>query len=481
MPSSDSLTAKAFWGTFWSAVDAFAKQGISFIIGLVLARLLFPSDYGLIGMLSIFIALSQSFIDCGFSNALICKKNRTDDDWSTAFVFNLVIGIAAYGVLFLISPLVAKFYDEPLLVPLLRVIGLNVVFNSLCIVQTARLTVELRIRVQTFISVICQLTTGFIAIILAYKGFGVWALALQSTSSSLLTTVLLWYSAHWTPRLHFSKESFRYLWGFGSKMLCVGLISTTYKNIYSVIVGKYFNRENLGYYTKAQSLSDLFPKLVYAVINKVSLPTLAAINDDNERLKFVFRRYMQITAFIVFPIVGLLIVLAEPLILFLWTERWSNCIVLFQILCLGSMWDPFNLFSLNIMQVIKRPDVTLRLELINKIVGTVIILSTIPFGLMPFICGRAFYNFYEYAVNINCTRKYIGYRLIDQIGDLYAYIILTIVEVFVVRMLLLTIHSSLLQILVGGICGVGIYLIMAFVFKVEALSHIKTIYNRVIN
>lgn len=335
------------------------------------------------------------------------------------------------------------------------------------------MTVALRIRTQTIISVTCQITTGLLAIFLAYKGYGVWALALQSVSSSFMTTILLWYKAHWCPKFCFSKVSFHYLWGFGSKMLCVGLVSTTFKNIFSVIIGKYFNRNSLGYYAKAQSLSDMFPKMIYSVINKVSLPTLASVSDDKAKLKAMFRCYMQVSAFIVFPIVGLLIVLAKPLIVFLWTDKWLNSVILFQILCLGSLWDPFNLFSLNVMQVLKRPDITLKLEIFNKVSGTLIILATIRYGLIPFICGRAFYNFYEYIVNINCTRIFIGYKLKEQVEDLYSYLLITIIVAFIVSLIMQFLDTPLLQILIGLFTGIVVYLFMSYIFHVDALTYLN--------
>lgn len=473
--SEEINKSKVFWGTFWSAMEALGRQGISFLIGLVLARLLFPSDYGLVGMLSIFLAISQVFIDCGFSNALICKRNNSQMDYSTAFLFNAGVGCVAYLVLFLISPMVADFYREPVLIPLLRIIGLNVVFNSLCIVQNAILAIDLKIKIVTKISIICQTSTGVLAILAAYKGYGVWALAAQSVASSLLTTALLWIYAGWKPVFKFSKESFRYLWNFGSKMLFVGLVSNIYKNLFGLIIGKRFDPASLGLYNKAQNLADLYPKTIYSFTNRVSLPTLAAFKDDREMLKKVFRKYMKITGYVVFPVAGIMFVVAHPLIVTLWSTRWVDSVVLFQILCLGSMWDPFNLFSLNVLQAIGRPDITLKVELANKFVGILLIMLTLKYGLTVFVCGRAFYNFYEYMVNMNCTRTQIGYRIKEQIGDLAPSLLLTLVAMAVTRAAMCMPLQQWGTLAIAVLLGISSYLVLSILFRLEGLCLIRNI------
>lgn len=467
--------SQVFWGTFWSAIEAIGRQGISFLIGLVLARLLFPSDYGLVGMLAIFLAISQVFIDCGFSNALICKRHNSDDDYSTAFIFNLAVGLTAYTVLFFISPFVADFYNEPVLTLLLRIIGLNVIFNSLCVVQNAILVIDLRIKVQTNISIICQITTGVLAIIAAYNGFGVWALALQSVSSSFLTTLLLWIYAKWSPHFIFKKDSFCYLWGFGSKMLIVGLISNTYKNIYGIIIGKVFNPTNLGLYNKAQNLADLYPKLIYSFTNKVSLPVLASFKDDPDKMKDVFRKYMKITGYVVFPVVGILFIVAQPLIIVLWSDRWADSILLFQILCLGSLWDPFNLFSLNVLQAIGRPDITLKVELVNKFIGILMILFTLPYGLYVFVVGRAIYNLYEYLVNLNCTRIYLNYTFKEQIKDLSPSIGATLISMTCSWITLQLPMSQALLLATSIASGLLAYYVTSKIMRIEGFILLKNI------
>ena len=285
----DNFKDKVIKGTLWSFLEAFARQFISFLLGLILARLLFPSDYGLIGMLMFFIAICQVFIDCGFANALICKKDRDDKDFSTAFYFNLIIGVVAYLILFIIAPYVAEFYNEPILKSLLRVVALSVVFNSLSIVQNAILTATLKMRLLTVVSVISQIIAGIVGVILAYSGFGVWALAIQSVGGSFMTMLTLWIVTKWRPRESWSNASFKYLWGFGSKMLFVGLISNAYSNIHSMLIGKFFNKNQLGLYSKSYNLSRIIPNTLYLALNKVSLPSFSSISDDN-----IYCNHMQL-------------------------------------------------------------------------------------------------------------------------------------------------------------------------------------------
>lgn len=466
----DNFKDKVIKGTLWSFLEAFARQFISFLLGLILARLLFPSDYGLIGMLMFFIAICQVFIDCGFANALICKKDRDDKDFSTAFYFNLIIGVVAYLILFIIAPYVAEFYNEPILKSLLRVVALSVVFNSLSIVQNAILTATLKMRLLTVVSVISQIIAGIVGVILAYAGFGVWALAIQSVGGSFMTMLTLWIVTKWRPRESWSNSSFKYLWGFGSKMLFVGLISNAYSNIHSMLIGKFFNKNQLGLYSKSYNLSRIIPNTLYLALNKVSLPSFSSISDDNIHLKQIFRSYVLMASFIIFPIMGLMIVLAKPLILFLWTEKWNEAIPIFQIMCMGCVWNTLNLLSISILQVKQRPDLLLRLEIINKIVGFILLVITIPMGFYSVIIGRACYNFYEYIVYSICSNKMLLYTLKEQIVDIFPYILLTIVSCVFAYLIQGLVEKDFLKLLLGGSVGIASYISLSCIFRLRAWS-----------
>lgn len=476
--SEQSLSSKALNSTVWSFVESFSRQAITFLLGLVLARLLFPSDYGLIGMLQFFLALTQSFVDCGFSNALICKKDRNDADFSTAFYFNLVIGVIAYLILFLIAPLVANFYNEPQLNLLLRVVGLTVFFNSLCIVQNAILTSSLRMRLLTRVTLLSQTLSGIIGIISAYSGLGVWALAIQSVGGSILTTILLWLATKWIPRTGFSIESFQYLWSFGSKMLFVGLISNAYSNMHSMIIGKAFNKTDLGNFTKANNLARIIPNTLYTVLNKVSLPTFSQINDDIPRLKAAFRKYLRVASFLVFPVMGFLFFFAKPLILFLWTDRWIKAAPLFQIICFGCIWNTLDLLSISILQVLHKPQVLMRFEIINKIVGFSILIVSIQFGFVAVIIGRSVYNIYEYLIYTTTNKKYLSYTYFEQVRDIIPNLLLMLVCMPIAYFAASVFDSYILKLIVGAIVGFGLYILVAFMLKYESFNDITSLLRK---
>ena len=480
MGENNSMTGKVVNSTLWSFIEAFSRQFITFLLGLVLARLLYPSDYGLIGMLLFFLAICQVFIDCGFANALICKNDRNDKDFSTAFYFNILVGAGAYAILFIIAPYVASFYNEPQLKLLLRVVGLTVFFNSLCIVQNAILTSSMRMRLLTRATVVSQILSGIIGIVLAYFGFGVWALAIQSVGSSVITAIVLWVVTKWWPREKWSKESFKYLWGFGSKMLFVGLISNTYSNIHALVIGKAFNKTDLGLYSKTNNLSRIIPNTLYSVLNKVSLPAFTAIRDNKSRLLGAFRTYMSVAAFIVFPIMVLLVVLADPIIRILWTEKWIAAVPVFQIMCLGCIWNTLDLLSISILQVEHRPDVLLKFEIVNKIIGFLILAATLPLGFYAVIAGRSFYNLYEYLVYCTTNKRFLGYRYREQIKDILPTLLISIAAAAATYGVQILFANVWLKLIAGSAAFSLIYMGMAYLFKLKSLSEVKLVLNMLI-
>lgn len=465
-----SLTDRAIKGTLWSFIESFSRQFITFLLGLILARLLFPSDYGLIGMLQFFIAICQSFIDCGFSNALICKKDRTNTDFSTAFYFNLIIGVCSYIVLFVAAPFISIFYNEPQLTLLLRVVGLSVVFNSLCIVQNAILTATLRLKLLTRATLLSQFISGIIGISCAYYGLGAWALAIQTIGANLLTTIFLWHITKWRPMLVFSKDSFHYLWGFGSKMLFVGIISNAYSNMHSLIIGKAFNKSDLGIFSKANSLARLIPNTFYTVLNKVSLPSFTEISDDTFRLKTAFRKYIRLASFCVFPIMGFLFTFAKPLILFLWTDKWIDAIPCFQLICIGSIWNTVNLLSISILQVLHKPNALLKYEMFNKCIGFVILIATLPFGFYAVIVGRSFYNLFEYLSYTTTNKRYLAYKYSEQLIDIIPNFLLMSVCMVIAYIVSIQFEMHIVNLYVGGIVGFSLYFALARLTKMKSYN-----------
>lgn len=481
MGDNNSMTGKVINSTLWSFVEAFSRQFISFLIGLVLARLLFPSDYGLIGMIQFFLAICQVFIDCGFANALICKNDRNDKDFSTAFYFNLIVGAGAYVVLFIIAPYVASFYNEPQLKLLLRVVGLTVFFNSLCIVQNAILISSMRMRLLTRATITSQILSGVIGIVMAYSGFGVWALAIQSVGGSIITATVLWVITKWRPREKWSKESFRYLWGFGIKMLFVGLISSTYSNIHALVIGKAFNKTELGLYSKANNLSRIIPNTLYSILNKVSLPAFTAIKDNQVRLLGAFRTYIRVAAFIVFPIMALLVVLAEPVIRILWTERWIAAVPVFQIMCFGCIWNTLDLLSISILQVEHRPDVLLKFEVVNKIIGFLILFVTLRFGFYAVIAGWAFYNLYEYLVYCTTNKRFLGYLYREQLLDILPTLVIAVTSAAVAFGVQMLFDGQWLKVILSSVAFGFSYIGVSYLIKLKSLSEVTDVFKMLIH
>ena len=278
---SDSLKNKTVKGTVWSTLERFSVQGIQFVVMVIMARILTPEDYGLVGMLAIFIAVSQSLIDSGFSQALIRKQDRSEIDNSTVFYFNIGVGIILYFLLYFTAPLIAKFYDEPQLIPITRVVGLSLVFNSLVVVQRALLTIKLDFKTQAKASFIGVIVSGALGIGMSYSGFGVWAIVWLQISNLFIIAILLWILSSWKPLWAYSWKSFKELFSFGSKMLASGLLDTIFRNLYLIVIGKFFNASDLGYYTRAHQFTDFASSNITGIFQRVTYPILCTIQNDN--------------------------------------------------------------------------------------------------------------------------------------------------------------------------------------------------------
>lgn len=422
----------AIKAAFWSIAERVSTQAVSFVIGIILARLLSPNDYGTVGLTAIFIALSNVFIDSGFANGLIRKKEPTESDLSTAFYFNVVVGIVVYILLCICSPFIASFFDTPILEKLLKIVGLNVVFNSLCIVQTAILTANLNIKLQTTINISAQVPAGIIAIILAYYGFGVYSLVLQSVCSSFFKVILLWLFAKWRPKEKFNRESFNYLWGFGSKLLFANLIGSAFNQIYSVLIGKFIGKVDLGFYSKGSHLNDNINGVTTGLVQKIALPVLARYQEDNVLLCNKFRDLMRCLVMALAPLSAVLCFASKDIIITLWSEKWLSSAVIFQYLVIGTMFIPIGHMSLTVMQVCKRTDLILKLEFPKKIVYIIFLVIGFKYSIMGLVVANVFINITGALINMWATKKILPYNYLTQIFDLSIYILLAYTISFVV-------------------------------------------------
>lgn len=456
--NQESLRNKTVNGVFWSAVERFSVQGIQFAIGIIMARLLTPSDYGIIGMLAIFLAISQSFIDSGFSNALIRKPDRTEADYSTVFYFNIVVGLFFYLLLFLASPAIASFYHTPLLEPVTKVVALNLFLNSLAVVQRAKLTIRIDFKTQAKASLISIVVSGAVGIVMAYRGYGVWALAVQSVCNALLNTVLLWIFSKWVPGRIFSWVSFREMFSFGSKMLLSGLLDTTYRNIYTLVIGRKFSAGELGNYTRADQFAQFPSSNLTGVLQRVTFPVLSSIYDDDERLRRVYRKYLRVSAYVIFPLMVGLAALSGPLVRLVLTEKWSGVILLLQLLCFAYMWNPVHSINLNLLQVKGRSDLFLRLEIIKKVIGVAILIVTIPMGVAAMCAGIIVSSVVCLSINTYYTGKLIRVGFFMQMRDLLPSLFYSLSMGTVVFIIVRLLDNDWLRLVLGTLAGTVYFL-----------------------
>ena len=446
---------------------------------IIMARILTPADYGLVGMLAIFIAVSQSLIDSGFSQALIRKQDRSEIDNSTVFYFNIGVGIVLYLILFFASPLIASFYNEPLLIPITRVVGLSLVFNSLAVVQRALLTINLDFKTQAKASFVGAVISGAIGISMAYTDFGVWAIVWQQISNLAIVTILLWILSHWKPIWAYSWKSFRELFGFGSKLLASGLLDTVFRNLYLIVIGKFFKASDLGYYTRAQQFTDFASSNVTGIFQRVTYPVLCTIQNDNTRLSDVYRRLLKTSAFIIFPLMMGLAAVAKPMVVCFLTKKWLFSAVLIQVLCFAQMWYPVHAINLNLLQVKGRSDLFLKLEIIKKIITVIILCLTLPFGLISMCLGMIASSIISLIINTYYTDKLISLGFFKQMKDLLPTLILSLVTGFVVNLTVTYFPmNSWITLTVGVVEGILLYSGLAKIFKFSEFSELISIIQR---
>ncbi|NTW48142.1 MAG: MOP flippase family protein [Chlorobiales bacterium] len=471
-----SLKQKTVNGLVWSFVDSFANQGINFVVGIILARLLSPDEFGLIGMITIVISLSGVFIDSGFSNALICKKEVTQADYSTVFFFNLFVGVLAYFALFFSAGAISLFFQEPELKPLVQVLGLSILISSLTLIQRVQLTKRIDFKLQTRISVIASVCSGFIGITMAYYGYGVWSLVYKQLAQEVLISLFFWLWNGWKPSWIFDKASFKEMFGFGSKLLASSLIDTIYQNIYYLIIGKYFSAAELGYYTRADQFRKLPSQNITGVIQRVSYPVLASIKDDVPRLKASYKKLIKGTMLISFVLMIGMAAVAEPMVHTLIGDKWLPSVVYLQLLCFVGMFYPIQALNLNMLNVQGRSDLFLRLEIIKKLLAIPTIIAGIYFGIKVMIMGMMVNTLIAYYLNSYWSGKFIEYSIVEQIKDILPAFILASVSGIVVYFtgeVLNTSHviTLAIQITVGALFTIGV----AEMIKLEDYLYLKGI------
>ena len=473
-----SLKKKTVKGVAWTSISQIANLGFGFIIGVVLARILSPSDYGLLAMIAVFNAIAFAFLDSGFGNALVRKPDLTENDNTTAFYFNLVAGFVLFGVIWLISPLVARFYEKPILSSLLKAEGFILIISSFKIVQNTQLSRALNFKAKAIINITAHVFAGIIAIFSAYNGLGVWSLVIQHITSAMIGLIMIWIISPWRPRGHFDKSSFKYLWGFGSKLLASGILDRIYSNIYPIIIGKLFSAADLGQYTRAKGYASLPSQSLTGVLQQVTFPVLSQIQDDNKRLGDSYRRMLRFTAFVVFPIMICMATLAHQLVVTLVTDKWAECVPYLQIICFASMWYPIHAINLNLLQVKGRSDLFLRLEIIKKAIVTIAIFACVPFGIFGICIGGVCTSLICLVINTYYTGKLISVGFFKQMSDLTPILLLSLAMGLFVYFSTFFFTNEMVKLLIGIPLGISFYLLCSWIFRMPELKEAINIIKR---
>jgi teichuronic acid exporter len=469
----DNLKHKTVHALSWSFLETIAQRGVRFVVGIVLARLLFPEEFGLIGMLMIFMEVIRILLDSGFGAALIQKREATQIDISSIFYFNIVIGLIAAGLLCLAAPWIATFYNQPILTQLTRALSLTIVINSFGMIQKTILTKQINFKTQTKVSFIAGLLSGITGICMAVLGFGVWSLVVQQISASFFSTLSLWFLSSWRPSLVFSFNSLREMFGFGSKILFSGVLNQIFDNIYLVVIGRLFSAADLGFFTRAKTLNDLPSQTLSQMVGRVTFPVFSKIQDNPERLKRGLKKALTTLVLVNFPMMIGLAIVARPLVITLLTEKWSPSIPYLQLLCMVGLLFPLHLINLNMLQALGRSDLFLRLEIIKKIMIVINIVITWRWGIAAIICGMIVISFISYYLNSYYNGVLIGYSIKEQIFDLFPYFVIAGLMggvVYATGFAHFPNHFSML--LVQVVTGCALYIVLCRAFRLKAFMEI---------
>ena len=482
--SQQSLKDKTIKGTAWSAIDNVTQMGVSFLVSIVLARLLSPDDYGLIGIINIFTVVCTAIINGGFSAALIRKKDVTDDDYNTSFIVNLGLSLLLYALVFLASPLIADFFGREELVWLTRVSSLIMIIGALAIVQQTRLTKRIDFKTQTKITLTASIISGVIGITMAFLDFGVWALVAQMLSAQVLRTMLLWFYNHWIPSLRFNKNSFHELFGFGWKLMVSGILDSLWTQLYQVVVGKYYNAATLGQYTRAKQFSQMFSSNLTNVIQRVTYPVLSEIQDDKERMIAAYRRVIKITMFLTFALMFALGAVSEPLLYCLIGEKWHDAATYLPLICIIGASYPLHALNLNMLQVQGRSDLFLKLEIIKKIIGLAPLFIGAFVGIFPMLYTSIITSIIAYFLNSYFPGKILGYTSWMQLKDISKSFSITFSMAVVVYMLKFIPISYWITLPIQIVVGLCVFILLCRITKIEEykemINMIKPMFNKII-
>lgn len=476
-----SLKEKSIKGVFWNLIEKFGIQFIKLTLGIILARLLTPKDYGLIGMVTVFFVVAQVFIDSGFGYAYIQKKNANEVDASTIFFFNFLVSIAIYILLWFFAPIIARFYSENQLIVLIRTMSVVIIINSFSVIQISKLTKDVNFRNKTIILLISAIVAGSAGIVTALLNYGVWSLVVQGIVRASLTSLGLWIAYKWKPLWIFSLQSLRSMFSFSYWVLLTSIIRTVFDNIYTLTIGKFFPMAELGFYTKAKSFQSIVSQQPSQAIGAVAFPVFSQLQDDKNDLKKAMRKFSRHTLFFVAPISAILIVIAKPMFLVLLTEKWLPMVPYFQFLCIAGLLYPIHLMNVLILTAQGKTNLNFLISMIKNSLRIINLAIMYRFGVVYIIYGEIIVSLIALIINSYFTKKFINYGVFEQLKDLLSIILasgfLTCIGLLIQRIF----ASSHLQIIIGVLLIGGLYLFIMFFFeRLLLFENVEILRNKII-
>ena len=467
-----SLRGKVLSGLFWKVLENGGVQIVQFVISLILARMLGPERYGTIALLLVFIAIANVFIQSGFQTALIQKRQVDDLDYSSVFYLGLGVALLLYAVIFAGAPAVAAFYHDPELKSMLRVLALMIFFGAVVSVQTAMVSRKMEFRKMCAASLLATCLSGIAGVIGAYRGLGTWALVVQQLGTQFLLMVFLWVLVGWKPMRAFSFSRVKALFSYGWKLLCSSLLDTVYNNLYTMVIGRIYQKDVVGYYNRGNQFPQLIVNNLAASIQAVMLPAFSASQEDKERMKAMVRRSIVTSAFVIFPMMAGLVAVAKPLISIILTEKWLPCVPFLQIMCVAyAMW-PIHIANLQAINALGRSDIFLKLEIIKKALGLAVLAVSIPFGIYAMVWLKASTDFVGTIINAYPNKKLLNYSFLEQWRDVFPALVLSVVMGAIVYSLQFFIHNNWILLIAQIGVGVLIYGGLAWIFKIESFRYL---------
>lgn len=457
---------------FWKFLERTSVQLVGFLVTVILARLLTPNEYGIISLITVFIAIADVIIDGGLNTALIQKKDSDNTDFSTIFFFSLGLAVIMYGIFYLAAPAIARFYDRVELVPIIRVLSFGFIFYAFNSIQRAFVSRHMLFRQLFLSSLVAVAVSGAIGVAMAFKGYGVWALVAQNLSNQFLICLVMWFSVKWRPIWVFSKERFRGLFGYGWKIMGTNLITGIFVQVRKLLIGKFYKPETLAFYEKGGQIPDLLMSNIFTSVQTILFPSLSEVQDDRLRVKNMMRRSTKMVCFFVYPMMVGLIVVAKPLVITLFTEKWLPVVPFLQILCIANFFRPITISNAEAIKALGYSSITLKLEIIKKIIDVAILVASLSISVYAIVWGIVLYNFLCIFINLYPNIKLLNYKIHEQILDATPTLILSLVMGFAIYWLKFLPWSAPAVLVVQILCGIAVYFLVCLLFKEESFVYL---------